>query len=236
MQSIKRLCPACGHDFKDDPMQHFNATINPEIRHLLMQGRLFQFFCPVCGRLLSGMIPLVYVDTDRKFALYFTDNRRKATALAEVEAADAPEYTRRIVYERNGLLEKIFVFESGLDDRAIAMLDADITAYWKRALCSRASIWKLWLDHDTKAALLKEGSVQVQAAYFIKRDADGLYFTLVNDKQLAIPVHVPMADYVLALAELAESECFEDKNRSLVVDADWVDGLRLGTCGHSHIS
>ena len=106
-------CPTCAASFDVQRHDLINVKEEPELKASVMGGEIFLQECPRCGRrhLVGG--PLVYLDPDEGLLLMLTD---KPMALA-----DTGGYTARRVCRAGDLIEKIKIFDAGLDDKAIEL-------------------------------------------------------------------------------------------------------------------
>lgn len=118
----KISCPKCSHDNEVKIFKTVNATTDPQFREKLLAGKLFGFRCENCGHIATLRYPVLYNDMKNRFMVYYIPEieREKITdENLEAEYSDLDDVTRRIVGSFNELKEKIHIFESGLDDRAI---------------------------------------------------------------------------------------------------------------------
>ncbi len=118
----KISCPKCNHDNEVKIFKTVNATTDPQFREQLLAGKLFGFQCENCGHTATLRYPVLYNDMKNRFMVYYIPEieREKITDEAlENEYSDLEDITRRIVGSFNELKEKIHIFESGLDDRAV---------------------------------------------------------------------------------------------------------------------
>ena len=90
-----------------------NVKEDPELKASVINGDIFLQECPRCGRrhLVSG--PLVYMDPDEMVLLMLSDK--------PLSMADTGGYTARLVSRAGDLIEKVKIFDAGLDDKAIEM-------------------------------------------------------------------------------------------------------------------
>ena len=120
---IKKVsCPKCNHDNEVKVFKTVNATTDPQFRETLLAGQLFGFRCENCGYEATLRYPLLYNDMKNRFMVYYIpeiERERITDESLEAEYGDLGDVTRRIVGTFNELKEKIHIFESGLDDRAI---------------------------------------------------------------------------------------------------------------------
>lgn len=106
-------CPTCGTAFDVPRHDLVNVKENPELKASVISGEIFLQECPRCGRrhLVSG--PLVYLDPDERVLLMLSDK--------PLSMADTGGYTARLVSRAGDLIEKVKIFDAGLDDKAIEM-------------------------------------------------------------------------------------------------------------------
>ena len=106
-------CPTCGTAFDVQRYDMVNVKENPELKASVINGEIFLQECPRCGRrhLVGG--PLVYLDPDEMVLLMLSDKPLSMT--------DTGGYTARLVSRAGDLIEKVKIFDAGLDDRAIEM-------------------------------------------------------------------------------------------------------------------
>ena len=106
-------CPTCGTAFDVQRYDMVNVKENPELKASVINGEIFLQECPRCGRrhLVGG--PLVYLDPDEGVLVMLSDK--------PLTLADTGGYTARLVSRAGDLVEKVKIFDAGLDDRAIEM-------------------------------------------------------------------------------------------------------------------
>jgi hypothetical protein len=134
----------CGRAFETEVWIALNVTTDPELRQLLLSGELNKVECPVCGRESRVDHELLYVDMARHLLIAMLprtqgqswaqakrDFERRSIAQKELWSraagltADEVQgglYVRRMVFGFNELREKVFLFDKGLDDRAVELL------------------------------------------------------------------------------------------------------------------
>lgn len=114
MSEIKTVCSRCGTPFTVEVPQSVNAAASTDLKEQVRSGELFKRSCPVCGTVNLLKFPFLYYDTDERLMLVLSE--------APLAAEGLPEgYTGRRVGSVGDLVEKIRIFESGLDDLVIEM-------------------------------------------------------------------------------------------------------------------
>ena len=111
---IHANCTRCGVQYTAEVPQSVNVAASPELKEKVRSGSLFTWSCPHCGAVNLLKFPFLYHDPQERLMLVLTD--------APVNAEGVPEgYTGRLVRSVGELIEKINIFDSGLDDLAVEM-------------------------------------------------------------------------------------------------------------------
>lgn len=111
---ISSYCSRCGAQHSAEVPQSVNAEASPELKEQVRSGALFTWNCPHCGTANLLKFPFLYHDPQEHLMLVLTD--------AAVNAEGVPDgYTGRLVRSAGELIEKINIFDAGLDDLAIEM-------------------------------------------------------------------------------------------------------------------
>lgn len=118
-RQIEVTCSDCGSTQPFTTWQTLNAQLNPDAKEALMQGELTRLTCTKCGSATDVVYPLLYHDSDRKLMIWLGGNQRALETGALPVTAFMRDYQFRVVTTRNQLVEKIRIFESGLDDRLL---------------------------------------------------------------------------------------------------------------------
>ena len=112
--NIKTACTKCGAEYSAEVPQSVNAASSPELKEQVRSGALFTWTCPHCGTANLLKFPFLYHDPTEHLMLVLTD--------APVNAEGVPEgYTGRQVRSVGELIEKIKIFDAGLDDLVIEL-------------------------------------------------------------------------------------------------------------------
>lgn len=159
------VCDHCHSTNEFDVTEYVNARKDPQAKQKLIEGKLFLQHCEKCGSENVVVSSMLYEDPDLH---YFVEMVPKGdTQTGRVlekkylgkEAQDNPgAYQKRVVHEPNDLLEKIAVFEEGLDDRII-------------------EIMKL----SAAAAILNQQKITVTGMYFSPSEKGREFDVLVNN-------------------------------------------------------
>lgn len=123
-------CPDCGRESNTNAYLTVNVSRDPSLKDRLLSGELLQSHCAGCGARWLNAYPLLYHDMTRgllinwiRFQYAPTREALNAVLPSRVECrqfkALRPDYRFRVVREFDDLIEKIHIFDAGLDDRAI---------------------------------------------------------------------------------------------------------------------
>lgn len=107
------ICSACGASFESEVYQSINVQTNPELKQKVINGEIFMRRCPSCGNVQLAKYPLLYIDPSENLLLCLTDQ--------ELAVDGLEGYTARRVTGAGELIEKIKIFDAGLDDVIIEL-------------------------------------------------------------------------------------------------------------------
>lgn len=123
MDSVQVVCSRCGKAFRTEGVPLINTEGSPELKEKLLSGELFLRECPHCGARNLARWPLLYHDPAEKVMVWLSDGSAdtEARMKAAVAGEDFAGYNGRIVDTPGALLEKVKIFDAGLDDIALEM-------------------------------------------------------------------------------------------------------------------
>ena len=107
-------CVKCGADTTVKVYGSVNTSENPELKEEVRSGRIFLWECPHCGtvNIING--PFLYTDPDNGIVILLSNEKLSSNG-------EIPGFTARQVGSVGELIEKISIFEAGLDDIAVEM-------------------------------------------------------------------------------------------------------------------
>ena len=116
-------CPNCGKAFEVEAVAAINTERDPELKERLLSGELFIRECPHCCARTLAKFPLLYHDPAEKLMIWLSDGSAdtEARMQAAVTGNDFEGYTGRIVDTPGALIEKVKIFDAGLDDISLEM-------------------------------------------------------------------------------------------------------------------
>ena len=130
-QSVK--CPKCGQLSDITVWSSITVKDSPDLKEDLLHGKINIFRFPSCHQAALMPSPMLYHDEEKKLMISFTpcadsvqeqqlyDNVMKAsTESGELDKLEG--YNLRFVTDFNELLEKLLIFDSGLNDKAVEVI------------------------------------------------------------------------------------------------------------------
>lgn len=123
MAEANTVCSRCGKTFEVEAVPAVNAERDPAGKEKILGGELFVHECPHCGARNLVAFPLLYHDPAARLMIWLSDgNPGTEDRMREALSAEGPEgYTLRIVDSPGQLIEKIKIFDAGLEDVAMEL-------------------------------------------------------------------------------------------------------------------
>lgn len=185
-------CPQC-HQLSDINIWHsITVSDSEDLKKDLLAGKINMFCCPSCSLKALVPTPLLYHDEEKSLMISFSPcsdeetknklfNEIKSTSAQSGELDNLSNYNLRFVYEYNSLLEKILIFDNGLNDKVIEVLKVLIL-------------------------MQKPENMDNMTAVFGKLENDTLEF-LINDKtdNTCYTSKIPMESYKTVKEQLNQS-------------------------------
>jgi len=122
-------CPHCKHDNQVETYETITSH-DRQLREKLVSGALWSWRCAICAKNTVSLYPVLYHDMRAWCMIYYLDRRTtedpriiermvpasdQLTALRRFNA----NYRFRLCRSLDDFIEKIRIFEAGLDDRAV---------------------------------------------------------------------------------------------------------------------
>ena len=128
----KIMCPKCGQESDFMVWSSINTVLDPEMYEKVRSGDAFAFHCPNCGHVAEVDYACLYHQMNDEMMIYyvpnpdeieetydmFCGNHKVAEMLEDIQE----NYLYRIVQSKNEFREKLYIFDAGLDDRAIEII------------------------------------------------------------------------------------------------------------------
>lgn len=131
------VCPNCDSSTEATLYTSINVTNNKELRKQALDESLFKWKCKSCGHEARLTYPMLYNDMKKRFMIYLIpkiEHFQLADKALEEEFKTLKHINKRIVPDFNTFKEKIFIFESGLDDMAVELTKLAISEAVARKL------------------------------------------------------------------------------------------------------
>jgi len=124
-------CPDCGTENTVIIHNSINVTVDPEKKPMVLNRSLFKFRCKKCGREADLSYCPLYHDMNEKYMIGVVQDKESAykEKVPDIGIEMGPKFSMladgyrfRIVCGITGLIEKIKIFDSKLDDYAVEMV------------------------------------------------------------------------------------------------------------------
>ena len=118
------VCPKCNESTQAKLYTSINVTNHKELREQAMNESLFKWTCHSCGYSARLTYPILYNDMKNRFMVYLIpkiEHFQLADKALEEKFKTLKHIDKRIAPDFNTFKEKIFIFESGLDDMAVEL-------------------------------------------------------------------------------------------------------------------
>lgn len=120
----KTRCPGCHRliGVIEPPVKNFDLTYNPELRKELLDGRINQAFCSSCKKVFRCETELLVFHEKHKYAILAAAREHGDVIRGKSLLFSLFGHTQfrfRVVRYCIEAIEKVRIFEDGLDDRAV---------------------------------------------------------------------------------------------------------------------
>ncbi|MBQ7610945.1 MAG: CpXC domain-containing protein [Bacteroidales bacterium] len=116
-------CSRCGSPFSKELTASVNVRIAPEQKAAVLSGAFFLAECPVCGTRQLCKFPFLYHDPDERLMIWLGADELTRSRAADVLSStpEMQDYHIRLVDSPGELIEKIKIFDAGLEDIAVEL-------------------------------------------------------------------------------------------------------------------
>lgn len=121
----KVVCPKCNMENTKRTWKNINVNTNPDLKDKLMDLSLFRFKCSECGYEAILDYSLTYEDDYR---IYYVTEQQELDEVLDLLSnqgdliEDETIRFNRVVCTQDDLLEKVNIFDLGLDDKVIEVI------------------------------------------------------------------------------------------------------------------
>ncbi len=212
-----QTCPECGAFFDTEIYAVVNGTLDHEICKEVMRGRIFDFTCPICNHRFRSSYSMAYRDMEKEYVILLdikdTEEGMSEEGFIKHQIEETlelfPTYRIRVVNDMMDLIEKIYIFNTGLNDKIITYLG-----------------YKIKDDITVKTKNAKQ-SLQVHKALFDSlRGKEGVVnFGLLSTSPKPIFVSTPIKDYEYLLKKSPMRHKFDEADGLYQIDETWALGI-----------
>jgi hypothetical protein len=118
-RQVSVTCEQCAKQHPFTAWDSLNVTLDRDAKDQLLKGELTRFKCPACGRSGNVLYPMLYHDMEKHLMIWLWPAAGDPDMSSVPAMGSMNDYQFRIVSTRNHLVEKILLFDSGLDDRMV---------------------------------------------------------------------------------------------------------------------
>ncbi len=121
-------CPYCYHDVLFTLYSSINVGLHPEHKEKVLDYSIFKYQCPHCKKSDIVCHPVLYHDPENEIMIQVLWHEEEFGQPMDkelqslIEVMGQKNYRRREVFGYYELMEKIRIFDAGLDDFAISLI------------------------------------------------------------------------------------------------------------------
>lgn len=204
------VCPMCGELGKAKIYTSINVAKTPEFRERVLNGDLFAWTCPSCGYNARLTYPILYNDMKNRFMVYLIpkiDRLQLCDKELEEKYSNLRNISKRVVSDFNSFKEKIFIFESRLDDMAVELTKVAISQTVSKKL----------------------GGVSVTEGYLsmYDRESNTMGFTYFTGEERAPYVQTARLEIYGKSKDIIENFAVKDKKLKgfIKIDREWAENI-----------
>lgn len=203
------VCTACGEMGKAEIFTSVNVTAHPTFRDRVLDGGLFDWTCPSCGYQARLTYPILYNDVKNRFMVYLIpkiDRFQLCDKALEEKYNHLRSISKRVTPDFNAFKEKIFIFESRLDDMAVELTKVAISQ-----------------------TVAKKLGVEVHGGYLSMYDSENntMGFTYFTGEERTPYVQTARLEIYGKSREIVEKFAAKDKRLKgfVKIDKEWAENI-----------
>ena len=204
------VCPMCGELGKAEIYTSVNVVKNKSCRGRVLDGSLFAWTCPSCGYNARLTYPILYNDMKNRFMVYLIpkiDRFQLWDKELEDKYSNLRNISRRVVSDFNSFKEKIFIFESRLDDMAVELTKVAISQTVSKKL----------------------GGISVNEGYLsmYDRESNTMGFTYFTGEDRTPYVQTARLEIYGKSKDIIENFAIKDKKLKgfIKIDREWAENI-----------
>ena len=204
------VCPMCGELGKAEIYTNVNVTKHPDFRERVLEGGLFAWSCPSCGYQARLTYPILYNDMKNRFMVYLIpkiDRFQLCDKELEETYSNIRNISKRVVPDFNAFKEKIFIFDSRLDDMAVELTKVAISQTVARQL----------------------GGVEISEGYLsmYDRESNTMGFTYFTGEERTPYVQTARLEIYGKSKDIVENFAIKDRKLKgfIKIDREWAENI-----------
>ncbi len=204
------VCPMCGELGKAEIYTSVNVVKNKSCRGRVLDGSLFAWTCPSCGYNARLTYPILYNDMKNRFMVYLIpkiDRFQLWDKELEDKYSNLRNISKRVVSDFNSFKEKIFIFESRLDDMAVELTKVAISQTVSKKL----------------------GGISVNEGYLsmYDRESNTMGFTYFTGEDRTPYVQTARLEIYGKSKDIIENFAIKDKKLKgfIKIDREWAENI-----------
>lgn len=212
-EEIAVKCPNCNKESLYHVWGVIDTATDPDMKERVRNKELFSFTCSHCGVQSVVLYAFLYHQVEDKIMIYHVEreedipqgceqfigeNLPKDTKKA-IKNYLSEGYRIRVVSSHNELLEKLFIFEAGLDDRIVELAK--------------------WLFLNQIADLVKDKNIQ-EVRFYLNEDREKCLDIIYEDETSISPIMEE--DFYEAVVNTFKDNFDDDLESNLVINFPWA--------------
>ena len=167
------VCPKCGQTEEITVYRSINTADDPSLKEKVRNGSLFLWKCPHCGTVNLARYETLYHDPEKKLMLWMVPDGKISEAQMQAITNHTKAmggYTLRLVRDMGELMEKVLIFDAGLDDLAVELCKW-VTAREMASAGDKGASWKT--DGEVEGKSEGEGAAELPVLHFYMIEEEG---------------------------------------------------------------
>lgn len=201
----KIICPSCGKEGNFLVWDSINTVINPEMKEKVRNRSAFAFICPHCHQSAEVQHQFLYHQMEDNLMIYQVNEKEVGTTqelFLNFKTETKSEYIFRIVRSREELLEKLKIFDAGLDDRIV-------------------EVEKIFL---LAVIMGKCPEKKIEQSFFVHNEKEDVLVYLTDKReQLVLPLNKRLYQDIEGI--FASHDVEAQTENTFVIDYDWAAEL-----------
>lgn len=215
------ICPNCGKEIEYEYWDSVNVTLEPQLKESVLDGSIFNCSCS-CGYDENLIHPLLYHDMDKEVMINYTTVDNVEPFINHItKIKNDPNFslkideTIRVVTDISAFIEKILIFEAGLDDKIIEFAKSIYRSAYKE------------VNPSVKDFKIRFSPPDLDAVNELEHD---YHFKIINYEDDVYNVIPLDKSKIEKYAEYIDTKEKELKLNSYFIGESWGDAILTGEC------